>query len=73
MYDSIDQVVAYGFYGMYVFYHIRNFNKNHNVPVCINTFKSNSLHIALRLKPIIVIFKPHSLTVTMVTKCTYYY
>ena len=54
-------------------YHIWNFNKNHIIPVYINTFKSNNKYITFYLQPSIAVFKPHSLTVTMVTKCTYTY
>ena len=50
-----------------MFYHIQNFNKNYIIQVYINTFKSNSKHITFYLQPSIVVFKPHSLTVTMVT------
>ena len=70
--DSIDQVGSFWFLWD-VFYHIQNFNKNHIIPVPINTFKLNSQHITFCLQPSIMIFKLHPLTVTMVTKFTYYY
>ena len=40
-------------------------------PARINIFKSNSQHIAVRLQPSIVVFKPHPLKITIATKCTY--
>ena len=40
------------------------------IPVHINSFKSNSQHVTLSS---IGVFKQHPLTVTMVTKYTYYH
>ena len=68
MYDSTDHVVACGFYGMC----FNTSRKNHIIPVHI-TPSNQMVLITLYLQASIVVLKPHPLTVTIVTKSTYYY
>ena len=67
MYDSIDYVVACGFMAC-VLPRPKFQQESH-----VNTFKSDSQLITLCLQSSIVVFKPEPLTVTIVTKSTYYY
>ena len=61
--------ITCGFYSMY----FTTFKFSPIKPVHINTLKSNIKHRTFYLQCSIVVFKLHPLTVSMVTKCTYYY